>query len=187
MTASRTSRNIATARVPGQARTPATRRPAAGKRSASTDALDAAASNALLLALQPVEPAPRVRARILDRLLSRTTPAATLRTITVAADATPWQPFAPGIERKVLFQQAGTFAFLLRLKAGAVIPAHEHASHEECLVLAGEVEIDGRVVRRDDFHFAPQGVRHTPIRARSAALLYLRSAHPDGAATNAHT
>ena len=107
--------------------------------------------------------------------MGRTAPIVMTSTVTVSAADAPWKLFAPGIERKVLFEQTGTFAFLLRLKAGAVIAAHDHASHEECLVVSGEIEIDGRVVKKDDFHFAPHGVRHTPIRARSAALLYLRT------------
>ncbi len=143
--------------------------------SRALDPLDANTNAALLLGLTPVEPKPRMRARILAHVLDHAALIVLNSTVTIDAADAAWQAFAPGIERKVMFEQAGTFAFLLRLKAGAVIPAHGHSSHEECLVLDGEVEIDGRVVQKGGFHFAPQGVQHTPIRARTAALLYLRT------------
>ncbi len=101
---------------------------------------------------------------------------AALGLTTIPAEAGHWRPFAPGVTRKVLFNRAGTLAFLLKLEAGAVIPAHAHTANEECLVLEGTVEIAGAVAHEGAFHFAPGSVPHTPITARTAALLYLRTA-----------
>jgi anti-sigma factor ChrR (cupin superfamily) len=135
--------------------------------------IDAAIAGALLAGLAPMEPPARVRGRLRERLLARTAPA---ELITVPAEAGQWQIIAPGIARKILLRQAGTLAFLLRLEAGAVIPGHDHAADEECMVLEGEVEVAGTLVRQGAFHFAPRAVAHTPITARTAALLYLRTA-----------
>jgi len=131
--------------------------------------------------LAPVEPPAPVRERLRGRLLARAAPGHLKRTapaglITVAADAGQWSIISPGIARRILLHQGGTLAFLLRLEAGAVIPAHQHAADEECMVLEGEVEIAGQAVRQGAFHFAPRAVAHTPITARTAALLYLRTA-----------
>ena len=159
--------------------------------------IDAVLDHALLQALTPIEPPRRVKTRMLKQLMARTAPvqaaaAATARhqraaepthaldapqqPVTIDAHLAPWKAFAPGIERQVLFRRAGTFAFLLRMQTGAVIPPHDHAHHEECLVVEGEIDIDGTIARAGDFHFAPQGVRHTPIHARMPSLLYLRTA-----------
>jgi quercetin dioxygenase-like cupin family protein len=136
-------------------------------------AIDADTAALLAAGLAPIEPPARVRARLRERLLGQSAPAGL---ITIAADAGQWQVIAPGIARKVLLRQGGTLAFLLRLEAGAVIPAHDHPADEECMVLEGEVEIDGALVRHGAFHFAPRGLAHTTITARTAALLYLRTA-----------
>ena len=159
--------------------------------------IDAMLDHALLQALAPIEPPRRVKARMLKRLMARTAPVQAAATatarprrtaeptpvmdaphqpVTIDAHLAPWKAFAPGIERQVLFRRAGTFAFLLRMQTGAVIPPHDHAHHEECLVVEGEIDIDGTIARAGDFHFAPQGVRHTPIQARMPSLLYLRTA-----------
>jgi anti-sigma factor ChrR (cupin superfamily) len=135
--------------------------------------IDAATAGALLAGIEPIEPRAHVRQRLRERLLAQTAPAAL---ITIAADAGQWRTIAPGIARKLLLHQGGTLAFLLRLEAGAVIPAHDHGADEECMVLEGEVEIDGTLVRQGAFHFAPRGLAHTPITARTSALLYLRTA-----------
>ena len=56
------------------------------------------------------------------------------------------------------------------------VSAHSHDTHEDCLLVEGTVRIAGQTVRAGDFHFAPSGVRHTPIVAETAALLHLRNA-----------
>ena len=162
------------------ARAAAKGRPAAKPAaSGSAPIIDDALDHALLLALAPVAPPRAVKARMRKTLMVRTAmPRATILSapITIASANAPWKAFAPGIERKVLFREAGTLAFLLRMQAGAVIPQHEHAHHEECLVLEGAIEIEGTMARAGDFHFAPQGVRHLPIRAHAPSVLYLRTA-----------
>lgn len=144
---------------------------------ASRATIDSPVETALLVALAPVQPPPDATARILRRRLAATGGGpAVPALVTIRGDAGTWDAYAPGIERKVLLDQSDTFAFLLRLQAGAQIPAHGHDAHEECLVLEGTVRIADQTVWAGDFHFAPRGVRHTPIVAVTAALLYLRTA-----------
>lgn len=56
------------------------------------------------------------------------------------------------------------------------VPAHDQHAHEDRQLVERTLRIAGQTVRTGDFHFAPSGVRHTPIVAETAALLYLRTA-----------
>lgn len=98
-------------------------------------------------------------------------------TRTVRVDALAWEPFLAGVERKVVSidKAEGTQVALYRVAPGASVPSHLHCVTEECLVLDGEIEIDGVVVRSGDVHLAFSGSRHGPLTSRRGALLYVRS------------
>lgn len=87
-----------------------------------------------------------------------------------------WEPFLPGIERKVLFvdKAAMVSGILYRVAAGASVPNHGHALIEECLVLEGEIEVDGMTIRAGELHMALPGSRHGPLSSRPGALVYIR-------------
>jgi hypothetical protein len=48
------------------------------------------------------------------------------------------------------------------------------------VVLEGETEVAGVTVRAGDFHLAPRGFRHTEIRTRGGAIVYIRNALAHG-------
>ncbi len=121
----------------------------------------------------PVAPPPglwdRIERAIDDHDLSPDT--LTLRTAELG-----WAPYAPGIERKVLHidSEKGESIALYRLQPGAVVPNHSHHLPEECLVLEGEIEVDGVTVRAGDLHLAFPASRHGPLTSRTGAVVYLR-------------
>ena len=126
---------------------------------------------ALFAALKPVAPPPGLESKVRARI------AATPNTlITVRADAGQWRELAPGVRVKVLTvdRSANTHSLLVEMDAGASMPAHDHATAEECLVLQGEVALGDIVVRAGDFHCAPAGVPHGPVFSAQGVLMFVR-------------
>jgi len=99
------------------------------------------------------------------------------QTRTVRSTAKAWEPFAPGIERKLLQTdvEAGTQIVLYKVAPGTSFAAHGHLIAEECLVLDGEIEVDGVTARSGDLHIAFANSRHGVLTSRSGALLYIRA------------
>lgn len=97
-------------------------------------------------------------------------------TETVRTQDLSWQPYAPGIDRKLIHvdMAGGASVALYRLQPGASVPNHSHFLTEECLVLEGEIEIDGVTVRTGDVHIALPASRHGPLTSRAGAVVYLR-------------
>lgn len=143
------------------------------------DTLDADVLAALAGAT-PAEPlAPAAAARIKRRLMARIAGAET-RHLTVPAGGGHWQPFAAGVQIKVLHEAGGIMSYLLRLAPGASIAPHRHPVDEECVVLEGTVHIgDDLVVEAGGFHLARQGLLHAAVHAPQGATLFLRGAAPE--------
>lgn len=98
--------------------------------------------------------------------------------VTVRADQGQWEQLTPLIEKKLLSRDAesGLENFLLRIQPGAEQDPHRHESDEVCLVLKGEVEIDGLQLTAGDYHFAPKGSVHGHASSQAGALLYIQGA-----------
>jgi quercetin dioxygenase-like cupin family protein len=99
-------------------------------------------------------------------------------TLTVPADQGVWEFSSPGVYRKLLHVDAaaGWQAFLVKIEPGASVPPHDHPILEECLVLEGEFELAGEIVRKGDLHLGFAGRDHGAIASPSGALLYIRAA-----------
>ncbi len=97
---------------------------------------------------------------------------------TIASDEGVWEQFAPGIERKVVHvdRAAGTQAYFVRMAKGAILPGHDHASDEHCVVLDGALEIGGDVFGKGTYHFVRDGMPHGPIRALSDTHFFIQGA-----------
>ncbi len=97
-------------------------------------------------------------------------------TRTVRLDQVAWEAFAPGIDRKIVHvDKANAIQIALyRLAPNATVPPHDHCATEECLVLEGEVEVDGVVMRKGDVHLAFPLARHQSVISRTGAILYAR-------------
>lgn len=140
------------------------------------------AAGRLAAAIAPVAPAPEraalLRHRVLARVRAEQTHGAVPRDALVISrtDDGEWQTILPGVARRILFADPGgdVQSYLLRLEPGAVVPRHEHRRDEECVVLEGELRVGDHVFRRGDWHMAPRGVDHEPIRSDGGTLLFLR-------------
>ncbi len=130
----------------------------------------------MLAALPEIAPPAALRDRVLARARADARFFEGLRTI--RADE-GWIKFAPGIEIKMLFRDeaAGTKSFLARLAPGVTMPAHDHHTSEECIVLEGEVTLGDITIRAGDYHLARDGAHHGALTTRSGALLYLRAGY----------
>jgi anti-sigma factor ChrR (cupin superfamily) len=129
----------------------------------------------LLEVATPLPPPAGLRARVLQYVSTAAAQPLTLRS------GEGWQPLLPGIEVKQLLvdPQAGTRSVLLRAAPGASLPPHQHYGYEECVVLEGEIRIGELTLGPGDYHCMPAGSVHPEVSARSAALVYLRSALED--------
>lgn len=117
----------------------------------------------------------RVRSAMLHRIAVHSTPQHT----TVRNGPEGWRRFMEGVYFKPLREDGGTLTYLLRMEPGAVVPAHRHAADEECLVLEGDLHIEGELVLRPgDYHLARAGRLHAAVRTEAGALLFLRGAQP---------
>lgn len=98
-------------------------------------------------------------------------------TQTVRPATLGWEPFADGIQRKLLHTdaEAGVQIVLYKVAPGTSFGAHGHLINEECLVLDGEIEVDGVVARPGDLHIAFADTRHGVLTSRTGALLYIRA------------
>lgn len=122
----------------------------------------------------PPEPPPSLWWRLLDRVVESSN-----TYLTLAAQDGRWQPFAPGVQIKFLYQRQGVLSYLLQLDAGASIYAHRHALEEECIVLDGDVQLGSQTeFGAGSYHVARAGTWHPTLRSRSGALLFLRGAVP---------
>jgi anti-sigma factor ChrR (cupin superfamily) len=131
----------------------------------------------LLLAsvVEPVEPPPGVRERVMQ---AARTPA----NYTVpGGDAAWFDSGLAGITAKVLAvdRERGLVTLLLRARAGAVYPAHQHSGPEECYVVRGSITIDGHRLRAGDFHHADEGSEHSAITTDEGAEVLVVGAIAD--------
>ncbi len=87
-----------------------------------------------------------------------------------------WPDFAPGIQRRVLWQQGGQAALLYLAQAGAQVPRHQHGHDEECLMLQGELFLDDLLLQAGDYQLAPAGTGHRITETDTGVVIY---AHGD--------
>jgi len=87
-----------------------------------------------------------------------------------------WPAFAPGIQRRVLWQRDGQAALLYYAQPGAQVPRHTHGHDEECLMLQGELFLDDLLLRPGDYQLAPAGTGHRITQTDTGVVIY---AHGD--------
>ena len=89
----------------------------------------------------------------------------------LALDEGAWIEMEPGISRKPLWRED---TFLLRVAAGAVLPAHPHPEIEHCVVVSGRMVVDGKEYGPGDYQAVQAGTAHAPITAPEGLLLLIR-------------
>ena len=120
----------------------------------------------------PVDRARALRERVLARVATDSQ-----RFLTVRTSDGAWLPLAPGVAVKPLQDDGTMQSFLLRLDAGARLPAHDHPHCDEhCIVIEGTARLGDVQVSRGDYHVAYAGSRHGDITSAAGAILFLRTA-----------
>jgi len=65
--------------------------------------------------------------------------------------------------------------FLVRLEPGAEYPSHRHMGLEECLVIEGDLHVDGNVLRSGDFTATYSDKIHIDTHSKEGCLLLISS------------
>lgn len=92
---------------------------------------------------------------------------------TVRDNDAGWPAFAPGIQRRVLWQRDGQAAMLYFVQPGVQVPHHGHDHDEECLMLQGELFLDDRLLQSGDYQLAPAGTDHRITETDTGVVLYV--------------
>ncbi len=95
---------------------------------------------------------------------------------TVRAQAGVWEPVAPGVERKLLWETADATSCMMRLAPGTSFPPHGHPLDEECVILEGSLRIGSVLLLPGDFHVGVKGIKHETVSTDDGVLCYLRTA-----------
>jgi len=126
----------------------------------------------LPLSVRPVTPPLDLRARLLKSVqeqAEQTPPTSDMSLL--RSDETPWQPTPyPGVTMRLLYKHK---TMLVRMGANAQIPAHSHATAEQCLVLEGSVRSAGVTANAGDFIYMPAGSKHQDLNSSDGALLLI--------------
>jgi quercetin dioxygenase-like cupin family protein len=133
-------------------------------------------TEALADALRPAELAAGERALMQARILSRVKAAPPDGTTTIRAHEGVWQDYAPGVQIKILHQEPklSSMTFLVRMAPDSVVPLHDHAQEEHCLVLDGEASMGEHILYAGDWHMALPGSTHHDFSSRTGCLLLIR-------------
>jgi quercetin dioxygenase-like cupin family protein len=136
--------------------------------------LPAALGAALFIGLraEPVDAAQAARIRARVEAAIGEAPVSTHR-----AGAGGWIRRGPHIQIKLVRRDPldGLCSFLLRLAPDGCIEPHAHRRTEECVIIEGEVEVDGVRLGAGDYQALAAGTRHSRIYSRHGALLFLRA------------
>lgn len=93
------------------------------------------------------------------------------------ADEGEWVNLMPGISIRVLhdYTEENRTLFMVRLAPGAKYPTHRHAGLEECLVLEGDLHVDGHVLRNGDFTASYADTVHVDTHSEGGCVLLISS------------
>lgn len=139
--------------------------------------LDRFLDDALSEAMRPVELTSARRDDLRDRVLDRARSVPPVGTRTIRSHEGHWRQIMPLVHQKILRRDTGkgTETALYRMEPDAVFPPHFHTHEEECMVLEGEIEAEGHIIRAGDVHIASAGCEHPSFTSRTGALLLIRS------------
>lgn len=141
------------------------------------------------LAAHEAEPPVEVRGRLLERInvadSSESKEKARAREprslcdegfLVVRAGEGQWLPTGDaGVSFKLLYtdRERGTFTTLVRVEAGAHIPAHRHLGVEQCLVIEGDLRAGDVSMSAGDFNCSLPGSIHEELTTDGGALFLI--------------
>ncbi len=121
---------------------------------------------AVALSAPLAEPAPDLRARLLDQAPIRQSEA-----VIVRAGETAWAPSpVPGVSVRSLY---GEQTVLVRMAPKTWYPGHDHPKAEQCLVLEGSISSEGVTTSAGDYVYMPPGSTHQPLYTEEGCVLLI--------------
>lgn len=137
----------------------------------------------LATALSPIEPDAAQDARLRGKLLARVarSAAANRPFVTTRVHDGEWVTLAPGVQQRHLHADDAAQSSLLQWRADAACSLPATGQAHECLVLQGEVHVNGHTLHAQDYLLCPpQENEHDPLRlqARAGTRLYWRRIEP---------
>ena len=129
--------------------------------------------------IDPIEPPPLVRTRVLAAIRQRqpldTSVPGEHESFTIREPEGRWKDVAPGARLKKLSTDAkrGTMTCLLELAPLALVPAHDHDGGEDSYVIRGSCRIGSLALNVGDFHHSDAGSHHGDIVASEEGCLLL--------------
>jgi anti-sigma factor ChrR (cupin superfamily) len=87
-----------------------------------------------------------------------------------------WVQLGKKVHVKVLHDDGTTLSWLLKLLPGGRLPEHDHHDGaEECMVLEGQLRINGAEFGCGDYQIAHPGSSHFEVMSEQGALVFLKS------------
>jgi anti-sigma factor ChrR (cupin superfamily) len=87
-----------------------------------------------------------------------------------------WVNLGKRVQAKVLHDDGTSLSWLLKLLPGGGLPQHDHADGaEECMVLEGQLRLNGVDFFAGDYQIALPGSVHHEVSSEQGSLVYLRS------------
>jgi anti-sigma factor ChrR (cupin superfamily) len=134
----------------------------------------------------PADPPAELRQRVLER--ARRTPRfpgvilEEQGLLIFRAAEVEWRDFAEGIQFKPLYMDSDRHynTVLVRMAAGASIPAHRHQDVEEVFVLSGDLHVSGEVMVPGDYCRAVADSVHGTTFSETGCVFLVRAAQVDG-------
>jgi anti-sigma factor ChrR (cupin superfamily) len=92
-----------------------------------------------------------------------------------------WQNVCDGVAAKQLFVDTArdSVTMLIRMQPGSTYPSHRHAGPEQCLVLEGDVEVNGLRFDAGDYQCMLTGSVHNVTSTINGCLLLIVSSQHD--------
>lgn len=134
------------------------------------------------LAAHDAEPPADVRGRLLERVSAGDAKSSEPRSLcgegflVVRAGEGQWLSTSDaGVSFKLLYtdRERGTFTTLVRMEAGAHIPAHRHLGVEQCLVIEGDLRAGDVSMSAGDFNCSLPGSIHEELTTDGGALFLI--------------
>lgn len=138
-----------------------------------------AVASHLGLTAEATMPSAELRSQLMARIANEPQPAAPVSQATshldVFANEGQWLPLFAGGSCKTLFTEpsSGYVTSLLRLEPGTRIPNHHHRGNEQCMVMAGEFHMNGKLYKQGDFTVALTGSDHLDILTPTGGVLLI--------------
>ncbi len=82
-----------------------------------------------------------------------------------------WRQYTRDVQIKRLWDDN---TFLLRCAPGGVLPGHKHPRFEHCVVIEGDMVVDGETYLSGDYQGVPAHITHNDITSRTGLLMLVR-------------